>query len=424
MTGIALPWKTTTSGLSVFDTESPYRPIAWLDAAPDVSMLYKQNDAVLLKILDQMPSFDQEMGNPVVRWIEDSRTEVGTTFNTAAVSTDTYIDLVDPYIVSKRSSITVPETGENMEVVDVDYDKSEGWTGESAANTANVRVTRGKGGTVATTTTTTYHAVAGPPLLAEQSDVPVGTGYVPTTNMYNFVSILGQTVKMTKMQEQAVMQGEWGTLPKVMIDHAFQLRQKMAVSLLFEPRRTEATTNEGQLYISGGVIHFLKDNFLDLGAYTSNASWQSLNDLVEATYLPSASSGRKVWLAGQNQFGMLLRFMRDRNRIGSDEPYFEQGFGAQTFTLKTDLGYTLPVVQDRWGLSANLGLQDWGFVLDMGNMEGRKYKGFGFQWVQHIEARASVLQREDAYIGSYCLVLKHQATHAVVRGGTYGIVNR
>jgi len=298
MQGISLPWKTTTTGLTVFDNTSPFRPIQWLDAAGEVSFLYKEQDAVLLKILDMMPAMSQSIGNPIVHWIEDTRPEVGTMFNSAATAADTYLDLVDPYVVSKGSSITVPETMENMYVVAVDYAKASGWA-NAALNSANVQVTRGMGGTAATAATTSMHAVAGAPMMAEQSDVTEGTGHVPTTDMYNFISIIGESTKMTKMQENAVMNGPWGTLPYAMLDTAFRLRQRMGYSLLFEPRRTVTTANEGQLYISGGAAHYIKDNFLDLGSFSSNASWQALNDLSEATYQPSASSGNKVFLAGE-----------------------------------------------------------------------------------------------------------------------------
>jgi len=104
--------------------------------------------------------------------------------------------------------------------------------------------------------------------------------------------------------------------------------------------------------------------------------------------------------------------------------HYEQGFGAMTFTLTTDGGRTMPVVMDKWGLNTLYGLGSWGFVFDVGNMEGRSYNGLGFQWVQHIEPRKSIMQREDAYLGSYSLVLKHQATHAIIRGGVMPIVSR
>ena len=122
-------------------------------------------------------------------------------------------------------------------------------------------------------------------------------------------------------------------------------------------------------------------------------------------------------------FRMFLQNMRDLNRLDG-EPTYDMGFGAQSFRVTTDSGYSLPCVQDKFGLSSVNSLSSWGFLLDLGNIEKRSFTGFDFQWIQHIEARKSVMQREDGYYGSYSLVLKHQKTHGVIRGGTNAIVTR
>jgi hypothetical protein len=72
----------------------------------------------------------------------------------------------------------------------------------------------------------------------------------------------------------------------------------------------------------------------------------------------------------------------------------------------------------------NEGLGDWGFLLDMAHVEGAHYNGMDFQWLQNIQDNKSVMYREDAYLGSFSLVLKHENTHGVIRGAATPIVNR
>ena len=116
--------------------------------------------------------------------------------------------------------------------------------------------------------------------------------------------------------------------------------------------------------------------------------------------------------------------MRDLGRLESGQPYFEQAFNTMAYQIRTDSGYIVNVLLDKYGLNSDYGLGSWGFLFDMRNMMGAKYNGLDFQWFQNIQDNRSVLIREDTYLGSFSLIMKHQSTHGVIRGGAPRIVTR
>jgi len=417
-----LPYTTVTEAISVFDRDNQYRPLQWLEAPNEIDWLYKENDAILLSLLEKMPNMDMTMDSPVINWTEDSRLESATTFDKAMTVADTYLDLVDPYIAVIGTYLFVPETSEIIEVIDVDYDLSESWT-NAAGDAANVRVVRGKNGTAAQAASIGQHAIAMGPFMAEQSDPRDGNGRLPGESMYNYVSVVSQTFGVTKMQDNSMVFDSWGQVPKAMLDTVFDIRHRMQYALLFNARATEATTDEGQLYMSAGALNYIKDGFLDLGNYQSDLTWPILNDYMEARFDPAASSQSKMLLCGPQLFRTMLKYAREIGRI-QEGPYYDETIGGNTFRLSTDGGFTVVVVMDKWGLQSLYGLGNWGFLLDMGNIMGAHYKGLEFQWIQNIQANRSVMQREDCFLGSFSLIMLHQETHGVIRGGDENIVTR
>ena len=419
---VELPYATTTAGISVFDRDNQYRPLQWLDRSSEIGWEYRENDSILLSILEKLPSTENVMDNPIVNWTEDSRLECATTFNSAMAVADTYLDLVDPYIVVVGSFIAIPATSELVEVIDVDYDKSEGWTND-AADTANVQVTRSMNGTAAVAGVINSYVIALPAFMAEQSDVRDGMGRLPEESQQNYISIISQSIEVTRLQNSSMVFDNWGQIPKAAMDAVFDVRQRLQYALLFSARATYATASEGQMYISQGALNYNKDGFLDLGTISSNLTWPILNDYLELRFQPDSSSATKLLLAGSKLYQTCLKLAKEMENLET-RPYYDPDIGGMSFQMSTDGGYIVNVVHDRWGLQESYGLSDWGFLFDMKNIEGAHYKNLDFQWIQNIQARASVMQRKDAYIGSFSLIMKHQSTHGVIRGGSSKIVRR
>lgn len=407
------PITTTTSGISVFDRDNQYRPLQWMDASKEIAWLDREDNGLLLTILENLPPLAQnELNNPVINWTEDTRTEVSTTLSAVLTSSGTTISLTDPYICLVGTKLVSPADGEIMKVTAVNY----------SAKTCTI--TRAQDGTAGVAKVAGDYVLAMPAQMAELSDPIEGVSRLPTTAMYNYISYVSKSFRVGRIQDNSMMYDNWGQVPKAMIDTVLDLRRELCNGLLFQARATEATADEGQRFISQGALHYNKSGFLDLGTDITKLTWDVLNPYFVDRFAPDASSQEKTLLAGDNLFSALLKIMRALGRVEAEAPYFEPTLKTLTFDVKTDEGNVVHVLRDKYGLAANKGLAAWGFLFDMAHVYTAHYKGLNFQWFQNIQDNRSIGVREDAYVGSYSLILKHEAVHGVIRGGTDRIVQR
>ena len=414
MQRVTYPYTTVSTGLSVFDRDNQYRPLQWLDASSEIDWLNREDNGLLLTILERLPSLTNEFNNPVINWTEETRTEVHTTVSAALGIAATTLTLADPHIAVADSYLFFPDDGEIVSVTSItDY----------AAGT--MVVVRGVNGTAATAKVIGDNVIAMPAYMAEL-DVPKdGIGRTPGESQYNCISLVSNKFSVSKLQENSMMFDSWGQIPKAQIDTILDMRRMLSYALLFQARatRNDAGTSS-QIYISQGALHYNKDGFLDLGTTANNMTWPVMNDWLESRFRPDASSQDKFLLAGQTLFGTGQKMMRDLGRLGTGEPYFEPSLKTMAYQIRTDEGFMVNVLLDKYGLNVDYGLGSWGFLFDMAHIMGAHYNGLDFQWFQNIQANDAVMTREDAFVGSFSLIMKHQATHGVIRGGAGQIVNR
>lgn len=421
----AYPYTTTTQALSVFDQNSQYRPLKWLDASSQIDWLNQQDNGLLLTLLEMLPSTEQSFDNPVINWTEDSRLDIGTQLTVLATATDTVLKLDDPYIVGVGNLLVFPNDGEAVMVTAINYDLAltdVSWQ-NAATVVGNIKVTRGYGGTAKVAKTIKSYAVALPKFLAEQEDPKIGVGQIPGLKQFQYLGIVAQTFKTTRMQDNSLVYDNWGQLPRAQIETILDVRRKLAKALLFAPRMTIDKGADGQLYIPGGLTHFIKTNVLDLGTLASNHTWDIYNDFFYSLFRADASSQMKSMVAGEKMFATMLKLAKALNGV-MDAPYYEPKLMTDVFTFITDEGHKIEVMKDRYGLAANEGLSDWAFVLDMAHISGGKYAGYDFQWFQNIQDNRSIQVREDAYVGSAALIAKHESCHGIIRGGSDRTINQ
>lgn len=425
MQRFAYPYTTTTQALSAFDQNSQYRPLKWLDAPSQIDWLNQQDNGLLLTLLEMLPSTEQTFDQPVVNWTEDSRMDVSSQLTVLATSTDTVLKLDDPYIVGIGNLMVFPNDGEVVRVTAINYDLSltdASWQ-NAATVVGNIKVTRGIGGTAKVAKTADAYAVALPKFLAEQEDPKIGVGQIPGLKQFQYLGIVAQTFKTTRMQDNSMVYDNWGQLPRAQIETILDTRRKLAKALLFAPRMTEDRGADGQLYVPGGLTHFIKTNVLDLGTLASNHTWDIYNDFFWSLFRADASSQMKTMVAGEKMFATMLKLAKALGTM-MDAPYYEPKLMTDVFSFMTDEGHKVEVMKDRFGLSANEGLSDWAFVLDVAHISGGKYAGYDFQWFQNIQDNRSIQVREDAYVGSAAIIVKHESCHGIIRGGTDRIINQ
>lgn len=413
MQRVALPYTTTTSQISVFDTDNQYRPRLWDEAPAQIDWLREEDNGLLLTLIEKFsPNGGKELNEPIVWWTEDERLDIHTTLNGAVNATATTLTLVDARVAVKNTFLFSPADGEVMKVTaDPNY----------TANT--VVVTRGYNGTARVAKASGDVLISMSNFMAELSDPNEGNGRLPTTGVWNPISIVSETFKVSRLQQDSFVTNGWGQVEKCVVDTMLNVRRMVGKALLFNARGTTTTANEGQEYISNGMYHYVRDGLLDLGTHNSNLTWPVLNDWLEARFDPDASSQTKELICGLWLFKAIQRMFRD-TRDETIKPYFEPDLGTKVYSIDTDGGYTVNCMLDKYGLATNENLGDWGFLLDMAHISGAHFNNMQFQWIQNIQDPRSVMYREDAYLGSFSLIAKHQTCHGIIRGAGLPIINR
>ena len=414
------PILTTTANISAFDLNNRFRIAQW-DSSPEaIKWDQRENDAILLTLLEHLPTSGNAWTNPIMRWTEDTRLDGWTTLTSPMSATDTHIQVADYHICrGKWSGLSFPASGENMIVTTTLASGAIG-TNDAGA-TCNVHVDRTKFATAAVALPVGSYVYIMPPYMGELGEPRVGTTTTPGEPMYNYISLISSSFSMSKYQLGSKMLGGWGELPKEVQNTVFKIRQQQQYGLLFQNRTTWSDTDEKQVYVGNGLLHYMKTNILDLGNLGNRFTWENLNDFLDPTFEPYESGDSKILLAGPNLYADGLRMMREMERLDT-APYYEPTMRAWTFNIRTDMGRTVTVYLDKYALGG--GLSKWGFLIDPKNLAGGEYNGLGAQWIQNIQSARSVLQREDAYLMSYALNLFHERCHGVIRGGTAPIVVR
>lgn len=413
MQRVALPYTTVTEGLSVFDTDNQYRPRLWDKAPAEIDWLDREDNGLLLTLIEKFGgSGGQPMNQPIINWTEDSRLDIHTGLNGTLTATGTAVTVDDARVAVVGTILFTPADGELMWVSAVDY----------ATNI--LTVTRGFNGTARVAKADDDKVIALPAFMAELSDPRSGNGRLPGTSVWNCISIVSESFKVSRLQQGSQVDGGWGKLEKAHIDTMLNLRRQVGKALLFNSRGTSTTANEGQLYISNGLFHYIKDGMLDLGNENTNLTWPILNDFLESRFTHDASSTTKQLLVGLWLWKAIIRQYRALDRKFESEPYFEPALGTQVMRISTDGGYTVEVMLDKYGLAVNEGLGDWGFLIDMAHIKGAHFNGLEFQWLENIQDNRSVMYREDAFMGSFSLIAKFQPCHGVIRGAGKPIMDR
>jgi len=417
---------TSPSAIGAFDWNNRFRAQLWEDSPEEVRMQQKENDTQLLTFMNKLPRASREWTNPIMRYSVDTRLDGHTTLAAAVSAADTYLKLVDSYVVRVGHVIHLPESGQQMLVTAVDDDASEGWTNDGAVATCNVTVNRVKLGGPARTATLGDTVLPGAPYMGELSELREGTTTTPGDPRYNYITLAGLYFTMSKMQLNAAMTSNFGTLPKEMENIQFQIMQRVQTSLIFANRTTWYDADEKQVFVGQGLLFQLQKYTLDLGSLGHNAMWPNYNDFLEPMYESSLSSMKKDLFVGSSQFRDMLNTARTAGRVELNPEgkttYFSPDLGSLTFDITTDSGKRASVHEEKWAFSG--GMSDWGIVLDANNLGAGQYKGLGPQWFMNLQTASEILKLKHGFFMSWAMNVFDDSTMGIIRGGTNAIVNR
>jgi hypothetical protein len=417
---------TTPSEIGSFDWNNRFRVQQWEDSPEDVRMQLKENDAQLLTFINKLPRATREWNNPIMRYSIDTRTDGHTTLSVLASAADTYIKVVNSYVLRVGSVLHLPTSGQQWLVTAVDDDFSSAWTNDAGVATCNVTVDRTKLGGPAVAAALGETVLVGAPYMGELSEPREGTTTVPGSPQFNYITMAGLYFVMSRMQLNSAMASNFGTLPKEMENIQFQLNQQMQTSMIFANRTTYYDATEKQVYVGSGLLFQLQKHTLDLGTLGQLATWPNFNDFFEPMFESNLSALKKDFFVGTALFRLILSTARTAGRIelNSDgkTTYFSPDLGSLSFDITTDTGKHISVHEEKYAFAA--GMSDWGIVLDSNNLGGGQYKGLGPQWFMNLQSPSEIMKVKHAFFASWAINVFDDSTMGVVRGGTQSIVNR
>ena len=401
MTRQDFPHLTTDTAINMFDRDSQYLELEWEGAEGVPEWLYR-DDTVINKVLDMVQPESRTYDNPIVSWTEMSRLDVATQVTAAANNSVTTITVEDGGLFAAAMYLSVPETGEWMQIV--------GRSGN------DLTVVRGALGTTAMAIAVGASVFSHAQYMPELGEPKLGVSEQPGERQYNFVSVFGERFGVSVMKDNAKIRGGWGQLPLVTLQQWAKIRRRAGFAALFSPRYT-GMTDEGQLYVSGGVLHYVKSNIMPLGSDSSLHTYENYNDFFRNAFAPDASSNQKLQLTGPTLYRNLLRTAREAGTL-TEGPYWSPQLAADTFTISVD-GGTISVVEAKHDLpeQSKYQLGDWAIGLDLGNLYSGSLKDFEWKVVPNVQtALGSITQRQDVIVGSQSVILKHESTHYLIKG--------
>jgi hypothetical protein len=290
-------------------------------------------------------------------------------------------------------------------------------------STHTITVSRGWNGSPAAALLDDDVLIGGVAHLAELADANEGTGRIPGTEGFNYISRFSESFKVSHMQEVAAMfdsgigkvtSVEWEVANKM-----FEIKRKTNKAMIFQHRGTE-TTADGTIYCSQGFVHYIKDNVLNLGDKNENVSWPVLSDWGDLLFDPTSSSPEKMIVSGPYLFGAVLRMRRDMSTVPVE--YYHPDLKTDMIEVLTETGNLLKFVRDRQGFPASESLAGWGIAVDMAHAFKREYVGEPPTWKQGIQAGVAHY-RQDEYWGSFSLEVRHPDLHGLIRGAAKSIID-
>ncbi len=404
---VSLPYTTRTTGVDIFDTDNIFRQ---RDVDTKIDFL-NRDDGTFLKALD-LWAMGSAATQAVYYWAEDDILPIATKVNYSSgySATATSIVVDDSRLFVVNSEVHVPRTLENMLVTAVDY------------STHTLTVTRSWNGTPGAALVDDDELIGGVAHLPELADANLGTGRIPTTEKFNYVSRFSESFKISHMQEVAAMfvigAGKVASIQWEVVNKMFECKRKVNKALLFQHRGT-TSVSDGTIYCSQGFIHYIQDNVLNLGDKNDNLTWPILSNFFDQMFDPIASSKEKLLLAGSWLYGGIVRMAREM--ATPPIKYFMPDLQEEMMEIMTENGNMVKVVRDRHGFSSEESLQGWGVIVDMAHVSKREYTNEPMTWRQGIQAAVSHF-RQDEYWGSFSLELRHPDCHGFIRGAQKNIV--
>jgi hypothetical protein len=406
------PAKIGAQATDVFDTL--WRPLQWAHTPTNENMQQPENEASLWSLLQTVKGVQNPWDNPTLWWRVENRLNMFTNLTAAMSNADEYIAVAEALLIKPGYILYLPQTQEQILVVDVDAAGANSWTTAGGA-AANVRVDRGflPGPSVAAAVGAEVRA--GVPMMGEFGEPKEGVVTTPGDPMYNFIQLFGLYIQISRMQKESLMAGDYGTHQQLVKENEAYLAQQLQNTVLFGRRGTINSAGEGMVYLTNGLIPQIKSNVLSVEGNGNELTFANVSEFIDQTFESANSSATKVVAAGERLYINMLNTARQEGKL-TEETHYNPALGVDEFRVVTGGGKSASVQKHRFAMQGSL--KDWGLVLDMGNIATGEYKGFDFKWYMDLEApMQAITKKTDAMVGSIAVTVYDQDTCGIIKGG-------
>jgi len=391
------------------------RPLQWRTPPTDERLRQPENTAAFYTLLKMLPGKEKPWTNPVIWWRNEDRLTLFTSLLKAASSSDTYFDIKDAGGKIKPGYIFyLTATNEQVLVVDVDGDYSEGWTND-ASGACNVKANRTFLSGPRLAAAAGAEVRMGVPIMGELGTPKEGLNTLPGDAIYNFIQLFGLYVQMSIMQRNSLMASEYGTHAKLIADNEGYLSQFLQATLLFGRRDARVLAGEDMVYMTNGIIPQLQDNVLDVSGVGNSFLYGNMSEYIDMTRESANSSSSKVITCGEQLFMNLHNTARQEAAM-VEEVHYKPELGVESFSFKTASGVRVDVYKMRFAFEGSM--KDSGLVLDLANIALAEYSGFEWRWALGMDAPMEGLTRQtDVLLGSISCSILDPKTCGFIRGG-------
>ena len=409
--GVTNPSKYGAQATDVFDVLR--RPLQWDGDPLNENMQQPENDAALYTLLTKLARKMNSWNNPTLWWRIENRLTMFTALTANATADDQYLAVGEASILKTGYIVFLPQTGEQVLVLDSDPLFANGWTTAGGA-AANLKVDRTFMPGPKLSAPAGTEVRAGVPMMGEFGEPKEGIITVPGDPQYNFIQLFGMYIKMSKLQKNSLMAGDYGTHEHLMKENEAYLAQQLQNTLLFQNRGTKESS-EGQIFWTNGLIPQLKDNVLSAGSNGNTLTFANVSDFCDRTFESANSTNSKYIPCGEQLFMNLLNTARQEAML-LDKPHYNPALGVDEFSFNTGGGKLITVAKMRFAFQGTL--KDWGLVLDLGNVATGEYEGFGFKWYMDLDnPMQGITTKTDAMVGSIAVTVRDPSTCGVLKGG-------
>jgi hypothetical protein len=411
------PSKIGAQATDVFDTA--FRPLQWMHNPTEENFQQPENDAALFTLLEKLPRKGNAWTNPTMWWRVENRLNMFSALTVAMSNADTYINVAEPKLFKTGYIMFLPQTGEQLLVLEVDESYSNSWVNAASAP-CNVKVDRSILAGPKLAAAIGSEVRAGVPLMGEFGAPKEGVVTIPGDPMYNFIQLFGLYISMSNMQKNSLMEGNYGTHEQLVRENEAYLSQQLQNTLLFGRRMSYNHNDEGMVYMTNGLIPQLKDNVLSVGGVGNTFTYANLSDFIDGTFESANSGSTKYIPCGEQLFVNLLNTARQESAL-VEGPVYNPAIGVDEFKFTTGGGKNITVAKMRFAFMG--ALKDWGCVLDLANIATGEYEGFGWRWYMDLEApMQAITKKTDALVASTSVTVFDPSTCGVLKGGVTPLI--